>query len=144
MRRIVVLVLTVLAAGALAAPASAGYGRLIGHVRASGGSHAADIGWGARLQRSVRAPHSFTVVVKARLSRGYFCQSSCSEVQVQWDVACRRPGIARSRQGGMFGRPPKVGHPGLPFSRPRSCTVHVRALPSAYVGGRIELWLYYR
>ncbi len=145
MRRLMIVSLCALATAAVPAAApAANYGHFLGHARASGSSSATSIGWGPRLTRSARHPHSFTVVVRGTLNPGYFCQSSCREVNVQWDTACSRPGLLRSRQGGMFGALPKVGHPKLALTSPRSCTVHVEAHPNSYVGGTLNLWLYYR
>ena len=142
--RWLILVLTMMAL-ALSAPAASagGYGRQIGHVKARGGSGAVDIGWGAKLSRKVNAPHGFTVVVKSRLTPGYFCSGSdCRDTNVNWDVACSKPGLVRSKQGGMFGPGRLVGHPKLSLAHPRRCTIFIQATPSAYVGGTIEVWLY--
>lgn len=145
MRRMLIVIGTVLAACAVAAPAEgARYGMFLGHARASGSSSAVSIGWGPKLWRQVRAPRSFTVVVRATLRRGYLCSLDCGEIQSQWQVACTKPGSLRNRMGGMFGPPPKVGHPLLPFSNARTCTVRVEAHSSQYVGGTIDVWLYYR
>jgi hypothetical protein len=121
----------------------AGYGRVIGHAKHSGSSSATDIGWGPTLMRSTTRPHYLTLKVAGKLRPGYFCTyEQCHNVNVHWDVACSKPGIVRSREGGMTGRPPKVGHPKLPFRNPRKCTIQVNANPNAYVGGWLEIWLY--
>jgi hypothetical protein len=147
-RRLPTVLVLLLTAVALlpAAPAQASArGRLLGHDRARGSASAVDIGWGASVRRSVRAPRSFTVVVRAALRPGFLCSyAECEDIQVQWDLACSKPGRRSSRQGGMTGRPPKVGHPRLPFRGPRTCTISARALPMAYVGGWIEMWVYAR
>ncbi len=144
MRRVIVIALMLITVAAVAAPVyAAGYGQQIGHTRARGGSHATDIGWGAKLNRTVKAPHGFTVVVKSNLQPGYFCSESyCNQANVHWDVACSKPGWTSSREGGMFGPGRLVGHPKLPFKNPRTCTIHVSATPNSYVGGTIEMWLY--
>lgn len=123
---------------------AAGHGRLLAHRASSGSASVAGAGWGPRILRSVSRPASFTVVVRAKLRKGYFCQSDCNQVNVQWDVACSKPGRVSSHQGGMFGRPPRTGHPRLPFSHPRRCSINVMANANLYVGGRIEIWVYYR
>jgi hypothetical protein len=141
---ILLLAVAAFAAAAPTPPALAGgYGRLIGHTKAHGGSHAVDIGWGAKLSRRVTAPHGFTVVVKSNLRPGYFCSyPACRDANVHWDVACSRPGLVKSREGGMSGPGRRVGYPKLPFRSPRTCSIFVTATPNSYVGGTIEMWLY--